>query len=308
MRSFLIQIIVFSIVCCIVLLSCLEVSSFLVQSRNFKNHETEGNTLVFKQNEHYNIMISGISHARNFSRHKNHLKIESLLDQSVINIAQGSAMCGVNEQFFYLKYFYNQNNSIDKLIYVVSPPMLYSEELPLASNTFKYELFSTNFLFEYLKFDSENKSQRLIHYIQTKLQPHWLLLKPYSKESMDDYLDKVDTTSINNGFRSAYGNKLNDERFNKASKIIEEEIKFAKKNKIEVYMLIPPTSFGQWPGHESLDLFLRNMQSEYGINYHDFSNTIFKPEYYYDHHHLNSKGVEYFIEHYLSAIFSDKNS
>ena len=44
--------------------------------------------------------------------------------------------------------------------------------------------------------------------------------------------------------------------------------------------------------------------------YYDFSESVLIPKYYYDHHHLNSAGVDYFAENFLkrcSERITDNN-
>ena len=106
-----------------------------------KNSQTESNTLIIPENNKFDLLFLGISHARNFSRYGNHEKIEKALDKKIINLGQGSGYCGINEQLFYLDYFYNKNNTTKDIIIVLTPSMLTSEKLPIASNTFDNEIF-----------------------------------------------------------------------------------------------------------------------------------------------------------------------
>lgn len=304
MKKFLKKIFYFSLLFIILILIVLVAGSYLVSKRNFKNYETESNTLVFGKDKHYDLMFSGISHARNFSRHKNHLKIESILNQSIINIGQGIGTCGANEQYFYLKYFYSKNNSVDRIIYVLSPPMMYSNDLPIASNTFNKEIFDFDFLYQYILFESENKNQRILHYLLSKLNPNWIFHFPFSEDDEPDFLSEIDPKEVELGFMKANGKTLDQERFIKSSQIIEEEIKFALEHEIELTLIIPPALFGHWPGHENVDTFAKNMQKKYQISYLDLSESILEPEFYYDHHHLNTKGVAFFAKNYLKEMLT----
>ncbi len=145
------RLVLFPVLLIIIILSLLHIFSFIVRARDFKINETDSNTLVMKQNQHYDILLSGASHARNFSRYKNHYRIEEILGKSITNVGQGAASCGVEEQYFYYKYFVEENNSVDQLYYILSPSFLFSETLPFASNTFNQECFSFKSLFRYMK-------------------------------------------------------------------------------------------------------------------------------------------------------------
>ena len=112
-----------------------------VASRNFQNHETESNLLFLGEDQEFDILLLGVSHARNFSRHKDNLRIENALGKTMCNLGQGKGACGINEQHFYLRHFYDKRNKANTLVYVLSPPLLFSETLPIASNTFDFEPF-----------------------------------------------------------------------------------------------------------------------------------------------------------------------
>jgi hypothetical protein len=85
MKKFILKIFLFAILSVITLIILVVVSSEIVKHRNFKNYQTEGNLLVLQEDKHYDIALLGISHARNFSRHKNHLRIEKILNKSMLN-------------------------------------------------------------------------------------------------------------------------------------------------------------------------------------------------------------------------------
>ncbi len=302
------RLLLFPILLIIILVSLIHIFSFLVRARDFKIHETDSNTLVMKQNQHYDILLSGASHARILSRHQNHYRVEEILNKSATNIAQGAASCGVEEQYFYFKYFVKENNSVDQLIYILSPSYLFSETLPFASNTFNQEYFSYKFLFSYIKFDAENKRQRIFEYIRSKLTWAWITLKPDESEAMVKALEKVDPAAVEEGFRLSYSENPSIDRFKHSCDIIEDEINFALKHNTEVLFIIPPAVFGKWPGHEQVLSYAREMKERYGCQYFDFSESVMEPKYYFDHHHLNTNGVVYFTKNYLKPALEGQLS
>lgn len=304
-KKFILRILLFSLIAAITLVSCLLYSSYKVKSRNFKNSETESNTLFMRNNQNYNVLLLGISHARNFSRYHNHERMEKMLNKRIINLAQGEGKCGVNEQLFYLQYFYAQQNKVDTLIYVLTPPLFTSEKLPLASNTFDKEVFDLNFLYQYLHFDSENKYERIVQYTQTKLRDKWLKSKPDRTMSRDDKLAAVDKNAVESGMKSASGEKFNSDRFAYSCTKIEETILLAKQNNTTVMFIIPPALFGKWKEHQQVVIFADKMKSKYNIKWGDFSESILEPQLYYDHHHLNTNGVIYFTETYLRNFLNN---
>jgi hypothetical protein len=280
------------------------ISSALVKSRNFKNFETESNTLFLKGGEHYDIAFLGISHARNFSRHKNHQRIENILDKTVLNLGQGYATCGVNDQKFYLDYYYFRNVKIDTVVYILSPILLYGDYLNKATSTFNMEPFDLDFFKHYLSYkDAENKSSRLVQYVSSKLHPKWLLHFPMRSGEKKEKLLALDTAVVNAGFKLAYLEGENLSIFNKNCAQVESTIQLARANRSNIIFVIPPALFGKWKGHNETIEFCKKMKEKYNVSYYDLSESILTPQHYYDHHHLNSAGVTYFTEKYLAPIF-----
>lgn len=259
--------------------------------------------MVFGEHEHYDVMFSGTSHARIFSRYKNHIRVEKILGKSLINIGKGGATCGVNEQFFFLKYFYDKQNSVDQLVYFLSTAMLFSDILPVSSNSFNDEPFSFSFFFDYMKFPSENKGLRLLDYCRSKLKWDWITLKPQSGEAIMDSLTSIDSTGFQMRMEKIY-DPHNLVRFNKSCNTIEREIQFARDHHIEMIFILPPALFGKWPGQDKTLEFAKKMYKKYGVRYYDFSESVLIPQYYYDHQHLNTLGIVYFTEKYLKPVLS----
>jgi len=301
MKLFLKKLTLFTLSLPLVIFTCVFSTSHWVTRNYFNNDETESNTLVIKNNQNYDLAFLGISHARNFSRYQNHQMIENILNKKILNLGQGASSCGPNEQLFYLSYSYSKNIKIDTIIYVLSPPLLYSNELNIASSTFDLESFEWNFLFQYLFHPSENKTERLFHYIKSKLNPDWIFHVPFKKSSNTRELKGLDSLKVKEGFKLAYPNGLQGGTFLKSSKVIETTIQLAKTNNSTLIFIIPPALFGKWQGHDETYNFCQKMNQIYGCECYDFSESMLEANYYYDHHHLNSQGVEYFVENYLSV-------
>ena len=305
MKKFLTSTLLYISLLLVCLIVVLTVISKVVKNRGFSNYETESNTLVMGSNDHYDCLIMGISHARSLSRHKNHLRIEKILNKKIINIGQGDGMGGVNEQLFYLDYFYYKGNSASTVIYIASPPMFFSKNLPIASNSFDLETFELSFLLRYLFFDSENKQERIISYLQTKITQEWYKCKPYSKDSEDEKLETINITTILEGQKKIYGDSLALQRYSKSALRAEETIQLAIENKSKVIIIIPPTSFGKFIGHEQVVEFSQKMVKLYGVEFYDFSESVLSQEFYYDHHHLNTKGVVFFTKECLYPVLNE---
>jgi len=279
-----------------------KIMSIPVMEKGFKNYETESNLLVMRESKRYDFLFMGISHARNFSRHKNHLRLDTILNKSFINIAQGGGRCGVSEQYFYLNYLYEKNNKIDKVVYILSPPMLFHSGLPVASKTFDFEPFEFEFFIDYLFFKTKNKTQRLYSYVNTKYSSEWSDYQPKSSNKKRNYLAKLDSAKVTDALNSTYKKGLAHYQFKNSSEIVQQTLQLIKKNNSSCILIIPPALFGKWNGHNETLEFAKKMQEKYGVKVYDYSETVLDPKYYYDHHHLNSNGVVYFAENYLKPI------
>ena len=163
------------------------------------------------------------------------------------------------------------------------------------------ENFDFNFLKKYVFYKAENKSARIMSYLQRKLHPRWFLYGPSKLEKNNTKLDTLDIDIVKKGQNLAYSGKaLNMVRFNYSCEILEESITLAKNNETKVKLVIPPALFGKWRGHDETLNFAIQMKNKYNnVDYLDASETVFKPEFYYDNHHLNTDGIIYFIKNYL---------
>ena len=305
MKKFITKILVVSVTFPVIVLLLVIMSSTFVDNQKFNNGNTESNLLFIEKDTTYDIALMGISHARNFSRHGNHARIEKY-GKSVINIGKGEGTCGVNEQLFYLKYIYSKHITADTVIYILSPPMLFNEDLNITSNTFDNEPINLDFIFQYLSFPSQNKYQRILSYFSSKLKPGWILTCPFSLAQMNDKLSKIDTSIIAEGFKKAYTNGLDKDIFRKNCMAVEQTINMAQSNGSVFIFIIPPALFGKWISHNQTIMFCTQMQQKYNVEFYDFSETILLPKYYYDHHHLNTDGIDYFNQNYFKGIIKGK--
>lgn len=307
LRQFVFRFFSFFIILLVAVFLAINLSSYVVHKRGFEIYETDSNTLPMKKNTHYDIIFSGASNARNLSNYKNNLRLESILNKSITNIAQGDARCGINEQFFYLKYFYEKGNTVDQLVYILDPILMYSKKLPYASNTFNNECFSLDFLFSYLAFDSENKQQRIFEYIRSKLTIEWLGMRPNNLDSQEDVIGEVDSLAVVKLLMGYFNPDSAGDRFNKSCNTLEKEIQFVREMNTKVVFVIPPSVFGYLPGQDSTLVFVERMFHEHGVPFYDFSGVMKDPKYYYDHVHLNTNGVIHFMQDFMKPGLESLN-
>jgi hypothetical protein len=305
MKIFLIKIGTFIIIALIVFFGITKLFSLRTENRPFTNYNSEENLFTIKRNIHYDVLIMGISHARNFSRFKNQLRVEKILNSTTINIGRGGGKCGAEAEYIYLKHFFSRGNTVDEVIYVPTPPMLFSGYMDVNSSIFEYEPFRISFFFQYLFGNVKNKKQQLYYYLRYKYKPQWASFGPHSVESNDKTLAKYDTVAINDGFRLAYPKGLDSATFKKNQAIVRKTVELCQHNNTKVLFVMTPSIFGAWPGNKQVFDFLKQLQRSYPIEIYDYSEVCKDPQMYFDHHHLNSRGVSWFTENYIAPVLKD---
>ena len=306
MVRFLIKIALFSVLFAGLVYAIGKRLSRNAESKNYYNYNIEDNVLITPEDTHFDFVMLGLSHARNFSRHKNHIRVEKILDMKFINYGKGGGFGNAANQYVFLKYFLSQGNTADQVLYALTMPMFFNEEIDRNAFTYQYEILNPDFFYQVLAGPDLNKGEKLYTYVRTKFKKFWReRYGPWSEESRDVVLEKIDTTVINEGFKAAYVNGLEFSAFERNKKIIIKTIELAQKNNMEITFFVTPSTFGVWPGHEHVMEFMQEMEKEYGVKTYDFSKIyLHQNEYFYDHHHLNTTGVEKFTKEYLKPLLN----
>ena len=277
-------------------------SSSFVKTKGFKNGNTESNLLVLGEKKNFDFLLLGNSHARNFSRHQQHQHLEKSLGGSVLNLGQGRGICGINDQYFYLKYLLTEGYTFKKVIHVVSPPYLFDDLRNQVTTTFFEEPFCLKFLYEYLKHPAPNKTSRLVHYIKTKWKPSWLKLSPNNSAEKLEALDSIDLEAVQRGFKIAHPNGLDEQAFIENKKLLEKSIQLAFSKGISTYLVQTPTLFEAWPGQDIFNKYCNSLASDLNTPYIDLGNAIDEPQFFYDHHHLNTAGIKMLLPIFRNAL------
>jgi hypothetical protein len=302
MKAYLIKTAIFVFIFLTLLFTITRILSLKVESRKFNNYDSEESLFSISRHKQYDLLFMGISHARNFTRFKNQIRVEKILNCNTVNIARGGGKCGAEAQYVYLRHLYSRGNSVDKIIYVPTPPLLFSDYLDNNSSIFDYEPFRLSFFFQYLLSKSENKNQQLYYYIRSKFKANWSKYKPGSVESNDNVLAKIDTAAIRWGFEQAYPKGLDSIAFKRNKSIIKKTLDLCQNHNTKVIFVMTPAVFGKWPGNEQVFDFLNELKTHYPIEVYDYSEVCKDQTLYFDHHHLNSKGVSWFADNYLKPI------
>ncbi len=278
------------------------------ENKEYHNFNIEENVIITPKNEHFDFLMLGLSHARNFSRHSNHQRVEKILDRKFLNYGRGGGKGNIANQHVFLKYFLSRGNTTDHICYVLSMPMFFAERLDENAFTYQYEKLNPLFFYHVLTGPDVNKGEKLYTYIRSKFDKHWRFkYGPWSAKISDNVLEKIDSTVIDNGFKLAYVNGLEFDTFEKNKKLMRETVELAQKHNIGITFIVAPSTFGEWPGHGHVMEFMDELKKEYGTEIHDFSRVYLgQKRYFYDHHHLNSEGVVKFTKEYLKPLMNEQ--
>lgn len=265
--------------------------------RVYTNAETEANLPILKNETHYDVLMLGISHARIFSRHRNHERFEATTGKSMINLSQGGGFGGLDNQLLHLKYFIHKGNSADEIILVLSPMLMFNRNPDRTSVAFGREPFDPEFFQFVLENGVENKHIQLAYYLRSKIYWDWIMTKPFSLERMDKQIDGLDSAAMKRTMPSAYPYGLNASQFEDRKHVAEAIFNLAQSQNMQITVLIPAALFGKWPGHEQTLQWVQSVQPSYELNIVDLSDTwVMRTDLFYDHHHLNTAGVMRAVE------------
>lgn len=258
----------------------------------YSNSETEANLPILKEGKQYGFLMLGISHARIFSRHRNHERFEAATGKSMINLSQGGGYGGLDNQLMHLKYFLHKGNSAQEMILVLSPMLMFNRNTDRTRVAFEREPFDPEFLSFVAEHGVENRYQQLGYYLRSKLFWTWITTRPTTLERMDKQIDGLDSAAMARTMPGAYPYGLDPEQFADRSVVAEAILDLAHANGMKITVMMPASLFGKWPGHDETMAWLETKKQAYNLRIIDLSERwVMRTEYFYDHHHLNTDGV-----------------
>jgi hypothetical protein len=259
---------------------------------SYTNSETEANLPVLKDSTEYDILMLGISHARIFSRHRNHERFEARTEKSMINLSQGGGFGALDNQLLHLKFFLKNGNSANELVIVLSPMMMFNRNTDRTRVAFEREPFDPDFFRFVVENGVENRYQQLGYYLRSKLFWTWLTTRPTSLDRMDKQIDGLDSSAMARTMPGAYPYGIDQMQFTDRSAVVESIFRVARENEMRITVVMPASLFGKWPGHDETMQWLETVRDPYNLRIVDLSDRwVMRTEYFYDHHHLNTDGV-----------------
>jgi hypothetical protein len=266
----------------------------------YHNWETDSDLLIIPKNKTIDLLIMGSSHARIFTRDKNHLRVEKILDKSMIDIGKGGGEGGIVTNLVMLKYFYAQGNTAKEIVYFIDAWPFFSKKWNENSYFLTNEPINGDLLQLCLRYHVSKDV--MINYFKSKYTIDWLQRAPKTGESNDNVLQDVSPEAIHKRLESLYIEPYNAELFSHYALLLEDAVKTAQEHHSRLKFVFPTTLLDDTRGKDKVIALMREFQEKYGTPFYDFSDAIKDYHYYYDHDHLNTKGVELFTKEYLKKI------
>lgn len=261
--------------------------------QSYTNAETEANLWIMGDSLEYDIVLLGISHARIFSRHRNHERFEAITGTRMINLSQGGGYGGLENQQLFLEYFLKRENHAKQAWIVLSPMLMYNRAMDRTRVAFEREPFAFDFFRYVALHGSENRFNQLTYYLRSKLFWNWITSKPSSLDRMDKHIDGLDSAAMARTIPFAYPKGLDEGELANRQIVLEGLFQTLQAQKMEIVVVLPAALFGKWPGHDRIVEKLSDLQARYNFELYDFSERYtMQTRYFYDHHHLNTEGVE----------------
>ena len=267
------------------------------QEPYYKPWETESVLLQLGKNTQYDILMMGSSHGRIFSRNRNHEIVERVLQKKVATIAGGGGACVIPEKVF-LSTFYDMKNSTNAIFYFIDPWCFYTRKYN-EGYAFRNEPLD-RILLQNLKSSEIDKT--IISVYEEKKD--FLNGPPKSIpiiEANTGSLTSIDESAVERRILNLYNGSIPEEINLKYQKTMEEIINLAQNHKAILILILPATLYED-PKYEEILKLLQKYEQKYQITLLDKSKAITGVSLYYDYDHLNSKGVEVFLEKLLVSF------
>ncbi len=284
----------------LVLLISFRIIHYFEHCYQYHNWETDSDLLIIPQNKSVDLLIMGSSHARIFTRDKNHLRVENILHKSLIDIGKGGGEGGIVTNLVMLNYFYDQGDTAKQIIYFIDAWPFFSSKWNEKSYFLTNEPINADLL--RLCFQYHVDHDVMLNYFKSKYTIDWLERKPKSREINNDELHDISREAIEKRLASLYIEPYDVNVFNHYAFLMEEVIQLARAHHAKLTFIFPPTLLDDNRGKDKVLKLLSGFKTKYGTDYYDYSNVIQDYTLFYNHDHLNTKGVAFFTDKYLAPL------
>jgi hypothetical protein len=268
------------------------------------NWKTESNLLVMGGGHspaHYGVALLGTSRGRVLSRDGNHLLVEKILDEPVINLSKGGGG-GLMPAELHLSYFYHRGNQVDHVVYLVDPWVFFS---PINNEENDFFLRDEPFEFHILwKLMTQGyPSNRISSYLQMITVDDWRAISTYAAPGLTEgTIKSIDRQKLLEA-REHYLSKYADNGFDRYSRYVDIINTMVEKQGGRITYVMLPMLIPDFPGMDQVDEKLRQVaQMDDHVAYYNASDAMHDRRFFYDHMHFNKTGVDYFTRHVLKPV------
>jgi len=299
-KKFLIKALLFVIINILIACISIGVIHYFENRYHYHNWETDSDLLIIPNHKSVDLLIMGSSHARIFTRDMNHLRVETILHKSLVDIGKGGGEGGVVTNLVMLDYFYDQGDTARNIVYFIDAWPFFSNKWNEKSYFLTNEPINADLFRLCLHYHVDDDV--LINYFKSKYTLEWMERQPKTRTINNDILKDVSKEAIAKRLASLYIEPYDVNVFNHYASLLEQVVEHARAHHAKLTFIFPPTLLDDNRGKDKVLAILADFKVRYGTDYFDYSNEIQDNTLYYDHDHLNTKGVVYFTERYLKPL------
>src|ERR1039458_2780552 len=278
-RKFFIKALIFILINTGIACLSIQILHYIENRHQYKNFRSDLDLLVIPKNKQFDLLFLGSSHARIFTRDKNHLRAENILHKSMIDLGKGGGEGGIITNLVMAKYFFEQGNSANHIIYFIDAWPFFTSKWNEKSYFLTTEPLSWKLLVLALKYHVDKDV--LLNYFKSKYDIAWWQRKPSYREINNDELKYENPEAIKKRIASLYIEPFDEQVFAHYAERLEEVVKLAKTNHAQLTFVFPSTLLDDNRGKEKVIALLQRFKDEYGTDYYDYSNVITDYHYYY---------------------------
>lgn len=263
---------------------------------------SESNIPSIPRNAEVELLVLGTSHGRELTKDGNHRVVEGILGKPFLNLSKADG-AGVLPMELYLDLFHVRGNRARCILYFLDPFVLYSSQWNEKNPFAKNEPFGWDLTWGLvrLRFSSE----AIIPYFQYKFTANWLGKLEDGADARDanpDSLSEVDPRAVTWRLANLYPKGLDLDLKKRYVDHLEILAAAAERQGSRFIIALPPTLLGPQPGTDELERDLRAMRERVAFEYVDFNAAIGDASLFYDHDHLNTRGIALFTRDYLKPF------
>lgn len=270
----------------------------------YRPWETDSLLEVIPRNEFFDLVILGSSRAYTLSRFRdNHRALERTLGMRVLNLALPTGG-GPRPARLFFEHFLARGNQTKVVVYFVAP-FVFFDDGPNDEHKFVYyEPLRPSFLFRL--FTDGYPWRRIFIYIRSKFSWDALTQQPEPLIRQTFALRGIDPERVKMRMETLYPKGLREDLFERYAPELRRILEDCRNHGCRVHLVIAPTLLGPEPGATRIAAYIASVQAEFGCTFDDFSQAMPDPAFFYNLDHMNTAGVEQFVQKLLKSVLNEE--